>query len=83
MRDSVEVFGASLSRCTRPHGPPRPEGFSTQRTLTAMAADGERVLKRALLLGGTFALGALAWGAATQVADGGADLDVSQGAHPP
>ena len=83
MRDSVEVFGTSLSRCARPHGPPRPMGPSTGQMLETMADDGARVIKRTLLLGAGLALGALAWGAASVASPGDNVTDGAPHAHPP
>ncbi len=83
MRDSVEVFGVPLSQNTRPHGPPRPQGFSTQRAMSEMAADGETALKRTLLWTGSLVLGALAMGAAAGAATGEDAVDDPAPEHPP
>jgi len=83
MRDPVEIYGVPFSRSTPSHGPPRPAGFSTQHALADLATDGEQVMKRSLLIGGSIVLGALAWSSSARASTGSGIVDGTLGAHPP
>jgi len=83
MGDPVEIFGAMVSRSTRPQGPPRPEGPSARRELEGMAREGDRVLMRALLLAGSLTLGLVAWEAVREVPEGVASVEGPPGMTPP